>query len=177
MPPAQHQIAGWEQLAAKDAGLNFQHLEDRASVIFWRSLMAIYFDEIKYAAPVLDAARSDLPKLWNLSDGRFWKTPAVGAVEVTRCEPAVDGELFDRIQVLVRWSATRAEGDRRQPKLLDQQRIYSHVLVLKRRTGVTSNTDQAFSSFSCQGCGAPIDIGKADACQFCQSPLNDGSTD
>ena len=72
-------------------------------------------------------------------------------------------------------SATRAEGDRRRPKLLDTQRIYSHTLVLKRRTGTQSNRDQAFSSFSCQGCGAPIDVGKADVCDFCHSPLNDGS--
>jgi hypothetical protein len=177
VPSLHHQVSGWDQLAARDPGLNFQHLEDRASVIFWRSLMAIYFDDLKYAAPVLDAAASGIPRVWALGEGQFWKTPAVGVVEVTRGQPATDGDEFDRIHVLVRWSGARAEGDRRRPRLLGQQRIYSHVLSLKRRTGVTSKTDQAFSSFRCQGCGAPVNIGKADNCEFCHSPLNDGSKD
>jgi hypothetical protein len=152
-------------------------MEDRASVIFWRSLMAVYFEDPKYAAPVLDAARSGIPKLWALSNGQFWKTPAVGVVEVVRGQPATDDDEFDRIHVLVRWSGSRAEGDRRRPRILGQQRIYSHSLILKRRKGVTSKTDQAFSSFSCQGCGAPINIGKADVCEFCHAPINDGSMD
>ena len=177
VPTARHQVDGWDQLATKDPGLNFQHLEDRASVIFWRSLMAVYFEDLKYAAPVLDAARSGIPKLWAVGDGQFWKTPAVGVVEVIRCQPATDDDAFDRIHVLARWSGTRAEGDRRRPRILGQQRIYSHLLILKRRTGVKSKTDQAFSSFSCQGCGAPIDIGKADVCEFCHASLNDGSMD
>lgn len=177
VPPARHQMSGWEQLSAKDPGLNFQHIEDRGSVIFWRSLMAVYFDDIRYAAPVLAKDHHTIPKLWNLGMTRFWKTPAVGAVEVIHCEPAGSGEPFDRIHVLVRWSATRAEGERRNPRLLDQQRIYSHTLILKRRSTAKSSSDQAFSSFSCQGCGAPIDVGKADVCEFCQASLTDGSTD
>lgn len=177
VPPAHHQVAGWEQLAAKDPGLNFQHLEDRASVIFWRSLMAVYFDDVRYAAPILAKDQQTVPTLWDLGKGRFWKTPAVGSVQVVQCEPSADDADFDHIHVLVRWSATRAEGDRRRPRLVDHQRVYSHTLVLKRRNGVKSSSDQAFASFGCQGCGAPIDVGKADVCEFCQSALNDGSTD
>jgi hypothetical protein len=177
VPTAHHQVDGWDQLASKDPGLNFQHLEDRASVIFWRSLMAVYFEDPKYAAPVLDAAGSGVPKLWALSDGQFWKTPAVGVVEVVRGQPATEDDEFDRIYVLVRWSGIQAEGDRRQPRIIGHQRIYSHSLILKRRKGVTSKTDQAFSSFSCHSCGAPINIGKADVCEFCDAPINDGSMD
>jgi len=101
----------------------------------------------------------------------------VGSVEVIHCEPGSDADPFDRVHVLVRWSGTRAQGDLRNPKLLGQQRIYSHTLIVKRQRGVKSNSDQAFSSFSCQGCGAPIDVGKADVCEFCQASLTDGSTD
>ena len=90
----------------------------------------------------------------------YWKTPAVGVVEVTACRPADEEDGDDRVMVLVRWSGTRADGDRRHPRLLGQQRIYSHVMVLSRRRGVTSNADQAFSSCHCQNCGAPIDLGK-----------------
>jgi hypothetical protein len=176
IPPAQHSVRGWDKLQQSDPGLNFQHIEDRASVIFWRSLMAVYFDDVSYAAPVLDSRISAFPKLWAYESGSFWKTPAVGVVEIVQCVPAQDDE-FDRILVMVRWSATKAKGDRQKPLLLGQQRIYSHVLILKRRKGTTSNIDNAFASFSCSGCGAPIDVGAAQSCGFCGSPLNDGSGD
>ena len=176
IPPAQHSVRGWDKLQQRDPGLNFQHIEDRASVIFWRSLMAVYFDDVSYAAPVLDADISAFPKLWAYESGCFWKTPAVGVVEIVQCVPARDDE-FDRILVMVRWSATKAKGDRKKPLLLGHQRIYSHVLILKRRKGTTSKIDNAFASFSCSGCGAPIDVGAARSCGFCGSALNDGSGD
>jgi hypothetical protein len=176
VPPAQHSVGGWDKLQKSDPGLNFQHIEDRASVIFWRSLMAVYFDDVSYAAPVLDSEISEFPKLWAYESGSFWKTPAVGAVEIAQCVPARDDE-FDRILVMVRWSATKAKGDHRKPLLMGHQRIRSHVMILKRRKGTTSSIDNAFASFSCSGCGAPIDVGGAQACGFCGSSLNDGSGD
>jgi predicted RNA-binding Zn-ribbon protein involved in translation (DUF1610 family)/uncharacterized tellurite resistance protein B-like protein len=176
VPPTQHVVSGWDELQQRDPGSNFQHLEDRASVIFWRSLMAVYFDDLRYAAPVLEAGATSVPKLWAQNAGEFWKTPAVGVVEIVQCVPSRTDE-FDRIYVLVRWSATRAKGERTQPTLIGIQRIYSHVLVLKRKAGVTSKADQAFASFSCTGCGASIDIGRTSSCSFCGAALNDGSGD
>ncbi|MCA9010102.1 MAG: TIM44-like domain-containing protein [Planctomycetaceae bacterium] len=176
VPPVQHAVSDWDELQKRDPGLNFQHLEDRASVIFWRSMMAVYFEDLRYAAPVLDTEARTVPKLWAQNPGEFWKTPAVGVVEVVRCVPA-RGDEFDRIFVLVRWSATKAQGDRVSPTLIGMQRIYSHVLVLKRKSGATSKADQAFASFSCTGCGASIDIGRASECSFCGAALNDGSGD
>lgn len=176
VPPAQHAVHGWDELQKRDLGLNFQHLEDRASVIFWRSLMAVYFDDLKYAAPVLEAGATSVPKLWAQNAGEFWKTPAVGVVEIVQCVPSRADE-FDRIYVLVRWSATKAKDDRTQPVLIGIQRIYSHVLVMKRRAGATSKADQAFASFSCTGCGASIDIGRTSNCSYCGAALNDGSGD
>lgn len=176
VPPLKYSVRGWDVLQQRDPGLNFQHVEDRASVIFWRSLMAVYFEDKSYAEPILDAERTDVPKLWAPSPGMFWKTPAVGVVEIVQCIPARD-DSFDRILVLVRWSATRATGDRKKPKLQGHQRIYSHVLVLKRSKDAVSKTEQAFASFSCSGCGAPIDFGGTKSCGFCGSVLNDGNGD
>ncbi len=176
VPTARQQLAGWDELTRRDPGLNVQHLEDRASVVFWRSMMAVYFDDLDHAAPVLPPDRRQLPDLWHLRDGRYWFTPAVGSVQVVGCTPARDGDPFDRVHVLIRWSATLAEGDRRSPRLLGEQRIYSHVAVLARRAGATSVPAQTFSSFSCRGCGAPLDVGKAATCSFCGTAVNDGST-
>ncbi len=175
VPSSQHTVGGWDELQQRDPALNFQHLEDRASVIFWRSLLAVYFEDVTYATPILDRERTTVPKLWGSGDV-FWKTPAVGVVEVVQCVPARDDE-FDRILVMVRWSATKAKGDRQKPQLLGLQRIYSHVMTLKRCRSATSNIDQAFASFSCRGCGAPIEFGGTANCGFCDVPLNDGSGD
>ena len=176
VPPTHHAIPQWNQLADADPGLNYQHLEDRASVIFWRCMMSLFFEDFTYAKPVLTAERSELPDRWQLEPGQFWKMPAVGVVEVIQCEPATsDG--FDRIHVLVRWSGTRAEGDRSRPKEHGIQRIYSHVMILKRKTGVISHADQTFSSANCSSCGAPIDSKSSNTCGYCNAVLNDGSAD
>jgi hypothetical protein len=176
VPPVHHSVSGWDELQQKDPGVNFQHIEDRASVMFWRCLMAVYFDDINYAAPIIDRQVSGVPKLWARKGDGYWKTPAVGVVEISRCVPAAE-DKFDRILVLIRWSATKASGNRQKPKLHDVQRIYSHVLTLKRRKEIQSTSDNAFASFSCNDCGASIDLGKSDACNYCGSPLNDGSGD
>lgn len=176
VPPARHQVSGWEQISQRDPGLNFQHVEDRASVIFWRALMAVYFDDHSFAAPVLHRSLKAVPQYWNRGSGQFWKTPAVGVVEVTSAQPAA-GEDQDRLMVLVRWSATPATGDRRRPKLTGDQRIYSHVMILTRSAQATSSPDQSFASSHCQNCGGPIEPGQSGECGYCSTPLNDGSQD
>ena len=176
VPPAQHSVPQWNQLQKKDPGLNFQHLEDRASVIFRRCMMAEYFDQYSLAAPIVHASHQQVPGRWYRGDKAFWKTPAVGVVEVIRCVPA-ESDDFDRIAVLVRWSATKAAGDHRSPTLRGHQRIYSHVMILKRKSGITSKAELAFSSFHCTGCGAPFALGEAHQCEFCGTAINDGTGD
>ncbi len=176
VPPASHHVPGWQEVSAADPGLNFQHIEDRASCIYWRCMMAVYFQDFGYAFPILDQNLKQVPRRWYLGENGFWKTPAVGVVEIIRATPAMNDE-FDRIHVRIRWSATRAEGDRKHPRLLDHQRIYSHVLVLKRSKNVKSKIDFTFASSSCYNCGAPINVGKSGTCEFCSTELNDGKLD
>lgn len=176
VPPVQHSVDGWQELQQQDPGLNFQHIEDRASVIFWRCLMSVYFEDFSYAAPVLDRQATAVPELWAPERKVFWKTPAVGVVEVVQCVPAQADE-FDRILILVRWSGTKAQGHRLKPMSVGIQRIYSHVLTLKRRQGTLSQVEKTFSSSGCSNCGAPINPGAASTCGFCGTPLNDGAGD
>jgi uncharacterized tellurite resistance protein B-like protein/predicted RNA-binding Zn-ribbon protein involved in translation (DUF1610 family) len=177
IPTANAEIPGWPALKSGDPGLNFQHIEDRGSVIFWRCLMAVYFEDFSYAAPVLSHTWHDVPKHWKLPAGQFWRGPAVGVVEVNHAQPATDDDPFDRIHVMVRWSARPAEGNRRNPRNLGQQKIYTHLLILKRKVGVKSRIEQTFSSFSCTSCGSPINVGGKSVCDFCGAALNDGSLD
>ncbi|MFH5805397.1 TerB family tellurite resistance protein, partial [Alienimonas sp. DA493] len=85
------------------------------------------------------------------------------------------GDGFDRLRVMVRWSATPASGDRRDPQRLGPQRIRTDEMILKRKRGALSAVDRTFSSAGCENCGAPIDASRRDACAFCGAPLNDGS--
>ena len=184
VPPERNAASGWAALVAADPGLNYQHVEDRASLIFWRCMLAVYFDDFQLAAPILKRGIDRIPKLWSQPAGRFWLTPAVGSVEIVRGEPGADvvvvdsGEHdLDRIKVMVRWSATQAAGDRRKPRRLDQQRIYSHELTLVRKAGVQSVANQAFSALSCPNCGGNLDVGRSTECEYCDTPLNDGNWD
>lgn len=175
VPTVDQHVPGWEAVTQRDPGLNVQHLEDRASVIYWRGMMAAYFTDFGYLAPVVPAGATGVPALWNPGDGMYWHTPAVGSVQVLAAEPD-SGDGYDRVHVLVRWSAAKAQGDRRHPSVFrDTQQIYSHVLTLFRRAGVTSVSERAFSSFSCPNCGAPLDVGRTAECAFCGTPLTDGS--
>lgn len=174
--PASQTVPGFEELAAADPGLNRQHLEDRTSVIYWRAMMAIYFEDPAYSAPVLAPGAELHPRIRPSQGGRYWFTPAVGSVELLQVDKGEPGGS-DRAYVQVRWSATEASGNRRSPKLHEVQRIHTDVLVLTRHAGVQSNSDRSFSSFSCTNCGGPLDVGAMTECRFCGTPVNDGSTD
>ncbi|QDT15435.1 TIM44-like domain-containing protein [Alienimonas californiensis] len=178
VPAAAAAVPGWDELRRTDPHLNVQQIEDRASVIFWRAMMAEYHDDFALAAPVVQRGADAIPRRWRQGENRFWKTPAVGVVELVRCLPAGGAgpdDGFERLRVMVRWSATPASGDRRDPRLHGPQRIRTDEMILKRKRGTVSAVDRAFSSANCQTCGAPIDASRRDACSFCGAPLNDGS--
>lgn len=155
-------IPGWNELISADLGLSLQQLEDRASVVFWRCLMSLYFQQPAMAAPVLSPRLSGIPEVWRVSGEGFWKRPAMGSVEVVRCLPACSADDFDRAVVLLRWSGTKATGDRIASRLLNHQSIYAHEVTLIRRPGVQSKVEATFSAFSCRACGAPIDVAGAE---------------
>lgn len=174
--PATLVVPGFDELAAADPGLNRQHLEDRTSVVYWRIMMAIYFGDLDYSAPVLAPGAAIPPRIAPSRSDRYWFTPAVGSVELLQVRAGSPGGS-DMAYVQVRWSATEASGDRKSPQMHEVQRIHTDVLVLTRRSGVTSNAERSFSSFSCTNCGGPLDTGRATECRFCGTAINDGSTD
>ena len=97
VPLAMNQVKGWKIISERDSGFSFQHTEDRASMIFWRCMMAVYFGDFSYAAPILDSQSKAVPGKWNLSSGRSWIAPAVGVVEVVKWKPYSGEETFEII--------------------------------------------------------------------------------
>jgi len=159
-----------------DPGFNLQHIEDRASVIFWRKVMADRTAKIdtlpKVALPSFyDGYKSKLPD----PKGRrsYIGDCAVGAVETLGVIP---GDDFDRVLVAVHWSGrtfTVEPGER--TKEMHDQRIRRDMFVLARKSGVKTNIDHAISSAHCNNCGAPESFVASNKCENCGSVLGDGA--
>lgn len=167
---------GWEALVAADPGLNIQHVEDRVSVVFWRFIMSVFFDDLDLLRPVMWPDATARPGAWQIREGGWYQIPAVGSVTVLAAQPD-EGDGLDRLHVEVKWSGRGALGDRVSPELVENKIIRRQVVTLARRAGVTSHPERAFSSFSCRSCGAPLDVGRAASCPYCATPVNDGRED
>ena len=171
------QIPGWDQLQQHDPALSLAQIEDRASVVFWRCMLSLYFQDSQMSLPVLWSESAGFPECWRVTNGGFWKLPAVGSVQLLRCLPAVQEADQDRVVVLLRWSGTRACGDRSRPHLLGRQMMFPHELTLVRRRGALSKPEDTFHTCSCRACAAPIDVTSTASCRWCGKSLNDGSYD
>lgn len=162
-----------------DPGFNVPHLQDRASVIFWRKAMA---DRLGEVGPLRKVAsnrfcRDYRSTLDSDQDRRrtYRGDCAVGAVEV---RGVVSGKDTDRAIVEIRYSSVRyaveAFGTARQK---DRASVSRDLFVLSRKHGVTTQLEQSISSTHCPNCGAPEDDLRDDACHFCGTVLGDGSRD
>lgn len=164
----------------RDPGFSIQHLEDRTSVIFWRKAMA---DRLGTVNPLLKMATDDLcqqfadhyEKHESRSERRYLGGCAVGSVEF---RGIVETDNSDYALVQIHWSANefsvRSDG-----AIYDHERWsrYRHLFVLMRKRGVQSNIQRSIDSAHCPNCGAPESDVASDACEFCNTVLNDGSHD
>jgi len=175
----QVEIAGVDAFRQqRDPGFNVQHLEDRASVAFWRKVMA---DRLGNADPLAKMATAEFcekyAETFKPRDGQrpYYGDCAVGSVETLGVLP---GTPKDRALVEVRWSGKRFFTDGTgPPKPTDQGSLFRHVFVLGRNSGVASDVGQAVSSAHCPSCGAPETQLASHTCEFCGEVLSDGSHD
>ncbi|RCK80978.1 MAG: putative membrane protein [Candidatus Ozemobacter sibiricus] len=163
-----------------DPGFHLQHLEDRASVVFWRHALAERLGDVgplrKYA---LDPFLAGFAlRLQPGEDGtrHFFTRCAVGGV---RAKAILPGEPFDRVFVEIAWSGrpTERRRDGRTVAAGPGTRRLRNVFVLVRRHGVTTPTRTSLDSAHCPNCGAPEQTGQEFACPYCDTVLNDGSQD
>ncbi|HEY1786314.1 MAG TPA: Tim44-like domain-containing protein, partial [Pirellulales bacterium] len=131
----------------RDPGFNVEHLEDRASVIFWRKAMA---DRLGDTKPLLKMALPEFcdsyPQRWgpDKSLRRYWGDAAVGSVETLG---VIAGEPNDRALVEVRWAGrtfTAQPGGRPEPA--GENALFRTLYVLERRSGVTSDVAVSVTS-------------------------------
>ncbi len=175
-------IRGVAEMRAKDPGFSVQHLEDRASVMYWRTAMAERVGDTtpmrKMASDALCDRRERHIKEGIRDDGRRWYfgERGVGSVEVEGMIPESDGR--DGAVVAVTWSGTffsvDPSGRRKRER---KSSIVTTLLHLERRAGVQSDPGETVSSAHCANCGAADAGGETDACEYCGEVMNDGKRD
>ncbi len=175
-------IPGLKEICKLDPAFNINHIEDRASVIFFRHIAAQFFSDAKYLVKLsskeyLHTNRDDFKAL---ADGkhRFFADVAVGCVELLNIIPAENADN-DFLRVLIRWSGHKVTA--KVPGFLapdfDASRLYQHEMILERVKGVKSSDKNILTSVHCPNCGAPETNSSKPYCEYCQTPLNDGSRD
>jgi uncharacterized tellurite resistance protein B-like protein len=180
-PPAA--VPGLDQMGGTDPAFNLAHIEDRASVMFWRVQKAMFAGN---AAPLGSVALPEFmqrfaPGLAPAQDGTWpWvEEPAVGAIEVRAIVPGGGGDSRDRIDVLVTWSGIDARRSASgASSRTGTKAIRLHVYALVRQSSVRTPEKAGFRSAPCPGCGAPDDgTSTKGACSFCGTPVTDGGRD
>lgn len=177
---------GITQLMIADPGFSVQQIEDRVSVMFWRYYSAFRLGKVdplqKHAHP--DFIEKLQAQLAPKPDGsrKLYHTAAVGSVTVLGAsitERASSAESFDRIPVEVRWSWIAIEKNAHG--VVTYNALYpknsAQVFVLIRKSGIKSDIGLALSSSCCKSCGAPEADTAGTVCQYCQTPLNEGTQD
>jgi len=175
-------IPGYTAMVQLDPSFNIQHVEDKASVAFWRLVKAwfdgnpdparkIVFPEyfITLEKQIEQVKQDD----WWL----YFREAALGAVEIQRIVPGADGER-DRIEILMKWSARNAQRNAfGKSRSTGDKTIRPQIYIMSRNHGVKTNAQMSFLSSHCPACAAPFEGGSSGLCDYCGKPLNDGSQD
>jgi len=179
-PP--RRIPGLAKITQADPAFNVSHVEDRTSVIFFRHIAAQYFGDAKYLVKLaaMEYLHTNRDDFITLPDGkhRFFADVAVGCVELIEVISAENANN-DFLRVLIRWSGHKVTA--KVPGFLAPDfaasRLYQHEMILERKKGVQSSDKNILSSVHCPNCGAPEVNSSKPCCEYCQTPLNDGSRD
>jgi predicted lipid-binding transport protein (Tim44 family)/uncharacterized tellurite resistance protein B-like protein/predicted nucleic acid-binding Zn ribbon protein len=172
------EVPGAVQYRKADPGFNVQHLEDRASVVFWRKVMA---DRLGQIAPLAKMASAEFcshyESILHPSSGQrhYAGDCAVGSVDV---RGVFRGEQQDTALVEIRWSGTQFEARSQGPPQRSKRSLVAKSLfVFSRNRGAQTDVERSVSSSHCPACGAPETKITSHACEFCGEVLNDGSHD
>lgn len=182
-PPGR--IPGVDAYREQDPSFNLQHLEDRASVLYWRKAMSDRTADVKPLRKVADPSFCDetedyykkikRPNPKGKVQRRYFGDCAVGSVDTLGIIP---GDEVDRALVEVRWSGNQFEtDDQSPPKRKEESSVFRSLLVMTRNAGVQSDLQNCVDSAHCPACGAPEAGGASNACEYCGAVLNDGTKD
>jgi uncharacterized Zn finger protein (UPF0148 family)/uncharacterized tellurite resistance protein B-like protein len=176
-------IAGIKEMTQKDPAFNIQHIEDKASVIFYRNIASTFYSDKKHIAKLALNEFIEKHKLEYQLDKKgeksYYADAAIGCVEVVEIIPARETSNLDKIRVKVKWAGHPAKV--KIPSLIlpayIENRIYTQEFILIRNSNIKTSNKNTLSSTHCPNCGAPEGINTSNKCEYCGAILNDGSRD
>ena len=173
-PDASHAVAGLAAFRQRDPGFSRQHIEDLASVIFWRKAMAELKGDVAYLRKLTsDELCEQYRSAMSAGGSRaIYADCAVGSVDAL----AVGGDAQrDRALVQVVWEGQRFVIAGERIDKTSHRAVQRTLLVLDRKRGLTSTPQAGINSAHCPRCGGPQTATITNACEFCGTVLNDGS--
>lgn len=182
-PQHKHAIPGLQELLAKDPAFNIQHIEDKASVMFYRFIAAKFFADPNYLVKMAtrEYIKTNETLFKKLANGLhdFYADASVGAVEVVEIVNASDADTMDQIRIKIKWAGNQRTATMPSfipPRYFDNY-IYLTEFILSRNANIKSSDKNILTSAHCPGCGAPETRTTNGYCEYCRTPLNDGSAD
>ncbi len=164
----------------RDPALCVQHLEDRASVIFWRLVMS---ERLGSTKPLQKVATDDYvnwlkqSRLTPDENGRrrAYVDCAVGAVDLIG---VVSDAERDTVVMRMKWSGNSAliqdqTGEEHAQRWARRQSLF----ILTRSRSAQTPLQRAFDSAHCPCCGGAETDLTSHACEFCGTTLNTGEHD
>lgn len=177
--PAHETAEGLAKARQSDPGLSTEMLEDRASLAFWKWVEAQVTGDTthltKLAVPgFLQSLKSDLDALKAAGKRKVFLECAVGAVNTRKLSS--QGEL-DLASVEIRWSARIgvAAAGQKPPNLPSQPQRW--VLILQRKSGAKTVTENGMATNRCPTCHAPLTNNGQPSCEYCGTLLASGDKD
>ena len=179
-PDKTHNEYSLSQLRQRDPAISVQHIEDRASVIYWRLAMASRTGSAKPLAKVASETytqwfQEHALQLDSDRTREAYVDCSVGAVEFLGI---ISQAEYDCALVRIKWAGT---GARLRPN--NQEESYGRwarrqsYFVLTRHRDSQTQTHYALDSAHCGNCGAPETDLSSHACNYCGETLNTGQHD
>ena len=177
--PTHETAEGLAKARQTDPGLSTEALEDRASLAFWKWVEAQVTGDASHLAkvaapPFVETLKGDLEALKAAGKRKVMLECAVGAVNTRRLSS--QGGL-DLASVEIRWSARiGVVGVGQKPPSLPSQ-PQRWVIVLQRKQGATTVTENGMATNRCPSCHAPLSDNGQPSCEFCGTLLASGDKD
>jgi hypothetical protein len=175
-------VPGLAQMVQRDRNFTPADLEDRASVMFWRLSLA---DRTASIDPLRKMATNDFLHKYAarfdhvpIDQRRIYLDAGVGSVTTRGLKRIVDdaGGATDYALVEICWSGILyrflPDGT---PQRTTRDDLYHSWYLLERNGNVLTDPATTISSAHCPNCGAPLSNDASNACNYCNTPLTDGS--
>lgn len=162
-----------------DPGFNVQHIEDRASVIFWRK---VYADRKASASPLKkmasDAYCGEYDKRLKQQTSEphrvYFGDCAVGGVD---CLGVIRRDDVDYAIIKIKWAGYKVELQKGGKVYKRDWSRRASLFVLMRKKGIKTDLATSIQSAHCPACGAAESDVVSHACDYCGAVLNSGEHD